>query len=192
MTLLEASEAEVIGMDLGGPVDPTVPVGVPATAACAFALPTPAIDTASMSCRFLVSNAQDRARIRSSQALVDEPLYDEFADEAPNPTEVRDWYARAMQFGVEASTTHALEALRTAGACDREPTVTESAFERGVLVGRQAVREAVLAQEAITPRTQCDVDWIVSTAFSGIDLPTLADGNALCPGLVAGGAVVGT
>lgn len=189
MTLVDAPSAELIGMEgLGDAVDPTTPVGVPDTAACAFALPTPAIDTTSLSCRFLVSNAQDRARVRSSQALVETPLYDEFADEAPDPAEVRDWYVRALQFGIETSISHALDALRGAGACDREPTVSESAFERGVVVGRRAVLEAVRAQESRTPRTQCDVDQIVFAATRALAPSELADSDPLCPGFTAASA----
>ena len=192
MSLSEGARGELVGESLGDATDPTLPVGVPASAACPFAMPTPPVDASMVSCRFLVSAATDRARVRSSQALVEEPLYDELADEAPNPEEVRQWYAQALDFGIEAATPHALEALRSVGACDQEPTVVESAFERGVLVGRAAVLTSVASQQARTPRTECNVDRIVQQGVSGLDAASLADASPLCPGFEPSGTTDAT
>jgi len=80
-----------------------------------------------------------------------------------------------------------LDALRGAGLCDREPTVTESAFERGVVLGRQSAADAVRDQEGRTARTQCDVDWIVRTAVGTLDSAAVATAQPLCPGFEPGG-----
>ncbi len=188
MTLTAAPRGLLQGLETGEAVDPTVPSGASPSDSCPFARPVTPIADTSVSCRYLVGRSIDLARTRGVQALASTPLPDEFVADAPNPDEVRRWYGRAFSFAVEASLVHALDAFRQAGACDREPTTQQSAFERGVLEGRRAVQEAVRAEEARTPETQCETDPIVQRAVATLDPNVLAQATPLCAGYEPSGS----
>jgi uncharacterized membrane protein YgcG len=173
------------------PTEPAEPAGDPAAddgPSCAFA--EPMADAGSeMSCRFVVTRAVDTAFIDYVQELHDEPATD-LAAEAPDPDEVSLWYEKATEFSIGHSAIHAVDALREVGACDREPTPQDSAFERGVDLGRDVMRDRVREREASTPRTRCDTDTaIVDPARDEAldDVDRVARENPLCPGFSASG-----
>ncbi len=188
MTLGEAPSGRIVPVsgDLSAvPTDPTVPAGASPSDACPFARPARPVADTSLSCRFLARWAVDLARTRGVQAIAESPLPAEFVEKAPEPDTVQRWYARATSFGIEAAIVHALDAFREAGACDQEPTPEESAFERGARLGMEAVRAAVRAEEARTPRSQCATDPIVDAAVATLDPARLVEGSPLCDGFTA-------
>ena len=182
-------EGEVMGADFAIVVDPETPAGADAlpTGSCAFAAAPPAVDPSSISCRFLARRTIDEANVRGVQALADQPLDDNFMRDARDPVAVQGWYETAFEFGIEAGAPALLDALRSAGACDQEPTQEESAGERGNRIGRGIMMAATAGQEGSTPDTECNIDTgIVNPARNTAmaEVPMMAD-TPLCEGYVA-------
>lgn len=178
-------QSSTLGEGGFAPIDPTTPAA--AAGRCVFATRPEAIDASALSCRFVAREAAQRAITRGVQRISEEPLDPALMADAPNPSEVAAWYARAFDFGLLASPEIAVQALRGAGLCDRTPTQDQAAFERGVLIGRETMREVTAAQQAATPRTECNVDTgIVNPARDAAvgRVPSLADASPLCPGFV--------
>ncbi|MCC7536498.1 MAG: hypothetical protein IT379_09800 [Deltaproteobacteria bacterium] len=178
-------QSSTLGEGSFAPIDPATPAA--AAGRCVFATRPDAIDASALSCRFVAREAGERAITRGVQRIAEEPLDPALMEDAPNPAEVAAWYARAFDFGLLSSPEIAVSALRNAGLCDQEPTQEAAAFERGVELGRTAMREAAAAQQAVTPRTECNVDTgIVNPARDGAlgTVPSLANANPLCPGYV--------
>lgn len=138
-----------------------------------------------LSCRYLAERARDEAYVDVVVELDARPLPIEF-EASSNIAAVQGWYETASDFGIDGELTRAIEGLRANRACDQAPSPVESSFEAGVALGRQAIGDAVRAQQAITDRRRCDFDAAIvrpSLTATLASVGAILEANALCPGV---------
>ncbi len=157
------------------PVDAPA-VGPVATTECVYAQDRAALERTTVRCDYILARARELAGTNAIARLNERPL-PAAPDEVLDSNRIENAYEEAAVLGIEGASEDVLLALRESGVCDRQlDAPATDPRERGLELGRQALRNAVRAVEARTPNTQCDYT-------NGIAQPGLADARAQVPSL---------
>jgi hypothetical protein len=136
----------------------------------------------SVSCRLLAEQARDHAYVLEADAVASIALGAEFdADRELHES----WLRSGLASGIDGEYLMAVRRLREARVCDQEPTSVQSSREAGVAIGRRVMEQALEAQLAVTPITECDIDnGIVAPALDTAlaRIPGALGESPLCPG----------
>ncbi|MCA9667610.1 MAG: hypothetical protein KC503_18550 [Myxococcales bacterium] len=141
-----------------------------------------------VSCRYLVDRAVEDALVDAPdlQTDIEQDTGDSYGQTlvAAELDYVKSWVGQAVLSGIDVGAVHAIELLRTKGACDQKPTPKQSAFKLGEKQGQALYQQAEQQVMPTIPRTQCNTDVIAQTILSAArgNVGNYVKGNPVCQG----------
>jgi len=121
------------GPDVGGPAN------------CPYVGPkaTTGNDTGPQSCHFLADKSLEAADMAKDEIDPNKAVDESFSGGDGNLPHYRSWYINGATNSVQLTSTLLSGTLRQAGVCDNAPTPTDSAFQKGVELGRKLYIQAM-------------------------------------------------